>query len=162
MLAFYHLLVLFVVNPFRPRRQVEIENLFLRYQLNIALRRAPYRLRLRTSDRTLLTLMTWPWPSLIAFSRLRELIRRMSQENRYGVRREFMESCSSSALKSPSRWWPDTRSSNAAHPVRDGAPFCATMHPKSRPWICSWSRPSGSSSLIDAGAARRRNQKVNP
>jgi hypothetical protein len=116
MLAFFHLLVMFVVNPFRPRRRVEIENLFLRHQLNIALRRAPHRLRLGTSDRTLLILMTWLWPSLIGLSRvvqpetilrwhragfrtywrwksrgrpgrpkiereLRELIRRMSQEN---------------------------------------------------------------------------------
>jgi hypothetical protein len=65
MLAFFHLLVMFVVNPFRSRRGVEIESLFLRHQLNIALRSAPLRLRLRTSDRTLLKLMTWLWPSLI-------------------------------------------------------------------------------------------------
>jgi hypothetical protein len=57
-----------VVNPFRPRRRVEIENLFLRHQLNIALRRAPHRLRLR--DRTLLVLMTWLWPSLLGLSRV--------------------------------------------------------------------------------------------
>jgi transposase InsO family protein len=117
MLAFCHLLAMFVVNPFRSRRRVEIENLFLRHQLNIALRRAPHRLRLRTSDRTFLVLMTWLWPSLLGLSRvvqpdtilrwqragfraywrwksrgrpgrpkiereLRDLIRRMSQENR--------------------------------------------------------------------------------
>jgi hypothetical protein len=116
MLAFFRLLVTFVANPFRSRRRVEIENLFLRHQLNIALRRAPHRLRLRASDRTLLVLMTWLWPGLIGLSRvvqpdtilrwhragfriywrwksrgrpgrpkiareLRELIRRMSQEN---------------------------------------------------------------------------------
>jgi hypothetical protein len=116
MLGFFHLLVMFVVNPFRSRRRVEIENLFLRHQLNIAVRRAPHRLGLRTSDRTLLILMTWLWPSLIGLSRvvrpetilrwhragfrtywrwksrsrpgrpkiereLRELIRRMSEEN---------------------------------------------------------------------------------
>jgi hypothetical protein len=51
MLAFCHLLAMLVVNPFRPRRQVEIENLFLRHQLNIALRRAPHRLR--TSDQAM-------------------------------------------------------------------------------------------------------------
>jgi hypothetical protein len=116
MLAFFRLLVTFVANPFRSRRRVEIENLFLRHQLNIALRRAPHRLRLRASDRTLLVLLTWLWPGLIGLSRvvqpdtilrwhragfriyrrwksrgrpgrpkiareLRELIRRMSQEN---------------------------------------------------------------------------------
>jgi hypothetical protein len=31
MLGFFHLLVTFVVNPFRSRRRVEIENLFLRH-----------------------------------------------------------------------------------------------------------------------------------
>jgi hypothetical protein len=116
MLGFFHLLVMFVVNPFPSRRRVEIENLFLRHQLNIALRCAPHRPRLRASDRTLLILMTWLWPSLIGLYRvvqpetilrwhragfriywrwksrgrpgrpkiereLRELIRRMSQEN---------------------------------------------------------------------------------
>ena len=70
MLAFFRLLVTFVVNPFRSRRRVEIENLFLRHQLNIALRRAPHRLRLRASDRTLLVLMTWLWPGLIGLSRV--------------------------------------------------------------------------------------------
>jgi hypothetical protein len=116
MLAFFHLLVMFVANLFRSPRRLEVENLFLRHQLNIALRRAPHRLRLRTSERTLLVLMTWLWPSLLGLSRivqpdtilrwhragfriywrwksrgrpgrprvsgeLRELIRRMSQEN---------------------------------------------------------------------------------
>jgi hypothetical protein len=70
MLAFFRLLVTFVANPFRSRRRVEIENLFLRHQLNIALRRAPHRLRPRTSDRTLLVLMTWLWPGLIGLSRV--------------------------------------------------------------------------------------------
>jgi hypothetical protein len=116
MLAFCHLLAMAIINPFRSRRRVDIENLFLRHQLNIALRCAPQRLGLRTSVRTLLILMTWLWPSLIGLSRvvrpetilrwhragfrtywrwksrgrpgrpkiereLRELIRRMSQEN---------------------------------------------------------------------------------
>src|SRR5262249_21087598 len=70
MLAFCHLLVMFVVNPIRSRRPIEIENLFLRHQLNIALRRAPHRLQLGTSDRTLLVLMTWLWPSLLGLSRV--------------------------------------------------------------------------------------------
>jgi hypothetical protein len=47
------------------RRRLEIENLFLRHQLNIALRRAPHRLRLRANDRALLVWMTWLWPSLL-------------------------------------------------------------------------------------------------
>jgi hypothetical protein len=65
MLAILHLLVMFVANIFKSRRRVEAENLFLRHQLNIALRQAPPRLRLRGSDRALLVWMTRLWPSLI-------------------------------------------------------------------------------------------------
>jgi hypothetical protein len=43
----------------QSRRRLEVENLFLRHQLNIALRRAPHRLRLRGSDRALLVWMTF-------------------------------------------------------------------------------------------------------
>ena len=64
MLACLQLLRMLVANLFRPRRQLEVENLFLRHQLNIALRGAPHRPRLRGSDRALLLLMTWLWPSL--------------------------------------------------------------------------------------------------
>jgi hypothetical protein len=74
MLASFHLLVMFVVNPFRSQRRVEIENLFLRHQLNIALRSVPHHLRLRASDRTLLILMTWLWPSLIGLLSTENLI----------------------------------------------------------------------------------------
>ena len=54
MLAFFLLLGTFVANLFRSRRWLEVENLFLRHQLNIALRGAPHRLRLCGSDRALL------------------------------------------------------------------------------------------------------------
>jgi hypothetical protein len=57
MLAILHLLVMFIADWFKPRRQVEVENLFLRHQLNIALRCAPHRLRLRGGDRALLVWM---------------------------------------------------------------------------------------------------------
>jgi hypothetical protein len=45
--AILHLLVMFVADIFKSRRRLEAENLFLRHQLNIALRRAAPRLRLR-------------------------------------------------------------------------------------------------------------------
>src|SRR5262249_18389013 len=48
-------------------RRHQIKNLFLRHQLNIALRRASSRLRLRGSDRALLAWMTWLWPSLAVY-----------------------------------------------------------------------------------------------
>jgi hypothetical protein len=52
MFAFLQLFGTFVADLFRPRQQLEVENLFLRHQLNIALRGAPHRLRLRGSDRS--------------------------------------------------------------------------------------------------------------
>ncbi len=68
MLAILHLLGTLVVSLFKSRRRLEVENLFLRHQLNIALRRAPQRLRLRGSDRALLAWMTWLWPSLLGLA----------------------------------------------------------------------------------------------
>ena len=65
MLAIVHLLGTYVANLFKSRRRLEVENLFLRHQLNIALRRAPPRLRLRGSDRALLVWVTWIWPNLL-------------------------------------------------------------------------------------------------
>ena len=70
MLAILHLLGTFVVNLFKSQQRLEIENVFLRHQLNIALRRAPQRLRLRGCDRALLLLLTWLWPSLLGLSRV--------------------------------------------------------------------------------------------
>jgi transposase InsO family protein len=68
MLAILHLLGTFVANLFRSPRRLEVENLFLRHQLNIALRGAPHPLRLRGSDRALLVWMTRLWPSLLGLS----------------------------------------------------------------------------------------------
>ena len=68
MLAILHLLGTFVASLFKSRRQLEIENLFLRHQLNVALRRAPHRLRLRNGDRVLIVWMTRLWPSLLRLS----------------------------------------------------------------------------------------------
>ena len=50
---------------FKARLRLEAENLFLRHQLSISLRRAPPRLRLRGGDRALLVWMTRLWPSLL-------------------------------------------------------------------------------------------------
>src|SRR5262249_7487973 len=41
-----------------------------RHQLNIALRGAAHRVRLRGSDRAVLVWMTWLWPSLLGLSRV--------------------------------------------------------------------------------------------
>ena len=53
MFAILHAFVMFVADLFKSRCRLEAENLFLRHQLNIALRRAPPRLRLRGCDRAL-------------------------------------------------------------------------------------------------------------
>jgi integrase-like protein len=70
MFAILHVLWIFVVDIFKSRRRLEAENLFLRHQLNIALRRAPPRLRLYGSDRALLVWMTRIWPGLLDISRV--------------------------------------------------------------------------------------------
>jgi transposase InsO family protein len=116
MFAIIHLLATFIADLFKSRRRLEVENLFLRHQLNVALRRGPQRLRLRAGDRALMVWMTTMWPSLLGLTRvvqpatilrwhrsgfraywrwksrarpgrprvereLRDLIRRMSEEN---------------------------------------------------------------------------------
>ena len=55
---------------FQVATRLEAENLFLHHQLNIALRRAPPRLRLYGSDRALLVWMTRIWPGLLDISRV--------------------------------------------------------------------------------------------
>ena len=70
MLAILRLLTTFAANLFKSRRELEVENLFLRHQLNIALRRAPRRLRLHGSDRAVLVWLTRLWPSLIGLARV--------------------------------------------------------------------------------------------
>jgi|SRR5260221_13404866 hypothetical protein len=49
--AIIYLLGTFIADLLKSRRRLEVENLFLRHQLNIILRRPPQRLRLRGSDR---------------------------------------------------------------------------------------------------------------
>src|SRR5499427_9812980 len=65
MFALLHSLAIFVIDFFKSPRRLEVENLFLRHQLSVALRRAPPRLRLRGSDRALLVWLTRLWPSLL-------------------------------------------------------------------------------------------------
>src|SRR5262245_32823543 len=62
---FITLRTMFVIDFFKSPRRLEVDNLFLRHQLSIALRRAPPRLRLRGSDRALLVWMTRRWPCLL-------------------------------------------------------------------------------------------------
>jgi len=70
MLAILHLIGIFGANLFKSQRQLEVENLFLRHQLNVALRHVPHRPRLRGSDRALMAWLTWLWPSLLGLSRV--------------------------------------------------------------------------------------------
>lgn len=70
MRAILCLLGTFIANLLRSWRRLEAENPFLRHQLNIALRHAPRRPRLRGCDRALLVWMTWLWPNLLDLARI--------------------------------------------------------------------------------------------
>src|SRR5438105_4367338 len=72
MFAILHSLGMFVADLFKSRCRLEAENLFLRHQLNIALRQARPRLRLPGSDRALLVWMTQLWPRLLAVAQVVE------------------------------------------------------------------------------------------
>ncbi len=72
MLAILRLLAVFVVDLFKSPRRLEAENLFLRHQLNIALRHRSTRLPLRGSDRALLVWMTRLWPGLLGMAQVVE------------------------------------------------------------------------------------------
>jgi transposase InsO family protein len=65
MFAVLHAFGRFAADLFKSRCRLEAENLLLRHQLTIALRRKPLRLRLRGSDRALFACMTRLWPSLL-------------------------------------------------------------------------------------------------
>jgi hypothetical protein len=70
MLAILHSLGMFVADLFKSRCLLEAENLFLRHQLSIALRRAPPRLRLRGGDGALLVWMTRLRPGLLGMAQV--------------------------------------------------------------------------------------------
>jgi hypothetical protein len=71
MLTILHLIGTFFVDLlFRSQRQLEVENLFLRHQLNIAVRLAPHRVQLSRSDRALLVWMTRLMPSLLDLTQI--------------------------------------------------------------------------------------------
>jgi transposase InsO family protein len=70
MLALLHLLFASILDRFKSRRRLEIENLYLRHQLNVAMRKIPQRLRLRCADRAFMVWMTRLWPNLLSLSRV--------------------------------------------------------------------------------------------
>jgi len=65
MFPILHALAIFVSDLFKSRSRLEVENLFLRHQLNVALRQAPTRFRMRDIDRLLLVWMVRLWPNLL-------------------------------------------------------------------------------------------------
>jgi hypothetical protein len=58
-------IAVFVINLFKSRRRLEAENLRLRLQPQVALRKAPARLRLRGSDRAIMVCIARLWPELV-------------------------------------------------------------------------------------------------
>jgi len=69
MFAIIYLLAAFIADLFKSPRRLELENLFLRHQLNIALRRAPQRVPLRAGERAVMVWMTRRWPPRTAEKR---------------------------------------------------------------------------------------------
>src|SRR5215469_15907461 len=67
MLCLLRLLGTFLADLFKSRRRLEVENFFLRHQLNVALRHVGCP-RLRSSDRLLMVWMTRLWPSLLGLA----------------------------------------------------------------------------------------------
>jgi len=65
MFAVLHAVAIVVANLFRSRSRLEAENVLLRHQLNVALRRAPARPRLNGFDRAILVWMVRLWPGLV-------------------------------------------------------------------------------------------------
>ena len=65
MFGILYALGMLVVDLLKSRSRLEAENLLLRHQLNVALRRSPPHPRLHGIDRALLFWMAWLWPSLI-------------------------------------------------------------------------------------------------
>jgi hypothetical protein len=65
MIAVLHMLGMLVADVFKSRTRLEAENLFLRHQLTITMRRAPPRFRLRGSDRALMVWLVRLWPGLL-------------------------------------------------------------------------------------------------
>src|ERR1700730_9559540 len=78
----------------------------------------------------------------------RALIWPMSVDNRLWWHLPFMANCSSLALPCLSRLSPNTWPRKATRPVRVGARSCAIICRTSRPWICSWFRPSTLSTFM--------------
>jgi len=65
MFSILHTLAAFVADLVKSRSRLEAENLLLRHQLNVALRKAPARLRLRGCDRAILVWLVRLWPNLL-------------------------------------------------------------------------------------------------
>src|SRR5262245_50691236 len=68
--AILYALAISFCDLFKSRRRLQAENLFLRYQLSIALRRALPRPRLRGSDRALLVWMVRMCPELLGLAQV--------------------------------------------------------------------------------------------
>jgi hypothetical protein len=65
MFSMLHTLAAFVADLVKSRSRLEAENVLLRHQLNVALRKAPARLRLRGCDRAILVWLVRLWPNLL-------------------------------------------------------------------------------------------------
>jgi putative transposase len=65
MFAILYALGMAVADLVKSRARLEVEILLLRHQLNVALRHAPPRVRLRGGDRAFMVWMVRVWPNLL-------------------------------------------------------------------------------------------------
>ena len=70
MFAILHALGVFVADLLKSRSRLEAENLFLRHQLNIALRRSAAVVSTARGDRALLVWMTRIWPNMLGLAQV--------------------------------------------------------------------------------------------
>src|SRR6184192_3891325 len=108
MLAILHSVGMFVADLFKSRCRLEAENLFLRHQLSIALRRAPPRLRLRgrTCGEFLL--------------RMRRITIRRARAWRWARMRPGVGRSSGPVSLSPSQSWPGCTTNTSGYDFRKG------------------------------------------
>src|SRR5262245_17254022 len=154
MVALLCFLLMLLASPFKSKNRLEAENAVLRHQLILLQRKVRGRVQFTNSDR-LFFIQLYRWfPSVLKAmtiirpetlvrpqiaADLRVLIRRMSVENLLSgaprIHGELLKLGFSVAQ-------------STVHPVRAGEPFCATMRHTSRPWTCSWFRPSALSCFM--------------
>jgi|SRR6266446_6253750 hypothetical protein len=139
MLAILHSVGMFVADLFKSRCRLEAENLFLRHQLSIALRRAPPRLRLRgrTCGEFLLRMQR------ITITRARTW--------RWARMRPWVGRSSGPVSLSLSQSWPGCTTNTSGYDFRKGHARQGKTHRKNRVSLCQARAPASGFQLMKVG-----------